>query len=72
MRVTFKFTEVLADSTFSREEVINSAVDYVMNNFFPEFEEEEIFPTYQGAEVSFAKQEVSLELNPVWLAQTFH
>lgn len=72
MRVEFTFREIGADVNDADAEIINSAVDFVMDNFFPEFNEEEIFTDYNMADIRLKDEIIALEMNPIWLRETMH
>ena len=72
MRVEFTFREIGAIANDSDAEIINSAVDFVMDNFFPEFEESDIFHDYTMADIRLKDEIIALELEPVWLRETAH
>lgn len=72
MRVEFTFREIGAIANDSDAEIINSAVDFVMDNFFPEFEESDIFHDYTMADIRLKDEIIALELEPVWLRETCH
>lgn len=72
MQVQFTFREINATQDFSDAEIINSAVDFVMDNFFPEWEETEIFHDLTMADINLREETIALELEPVWLRETCH
>lgn len=72
MRVEFTFREIGAIANDSDAEIINSAVDFVMDNFFPEFNESDIFHDYTMADIRLKDEIIALELEPVWLRETCH
>lgn len=72
MQVQFTFREINATPDFTDAEIINSAVDFVMDNFFPEFEETEIFHDFTMADINLTKETISLDMAPVWLRETCH
>jgi hypothetical protein len=72
MRVEFTFREIGADVNDADAEIINSAVDFVMDNFFPEFNESEIFTDYNMADIRLKDEIIALEMNPIWLRETMH
>jgi hypothetical protein len=52
--------------------IINCAVDYMMENMFPEFSESDIIGPYSSLICDKASQTVYIEIEPLWLANTIH
>lgn len=72
MKIELNFKEIGARHSDSDAEIINSAADFVMDNFFPEFDESEIITDYTMSTIRLDDGIVALEINPVWLRETIH
>ena len=74
MLILLRFDEIgIGDySGMSNAELIDSAVNFIMNNFFPEWDELDIFPHVKTAIVQPKMETIALAINPVWLRDIPH
>ena len=70
MKIELTFQEIGVTPDNSDEEITTAAATFVMVNFFPEFEVDEVFPDLTWADFSLRHEVVALDINPVWLRQT--
>ena len=52
--------------------IINAAVDYMMENMFPEFNEGDIIDPHCSLICDKISEIVYIEIRPIWLANTIH
>ena len=52
--------------------IINAAVDFMMDNMFPEFNEDDIINPHCSLICDKVSERVYIEINPFWLAGTIH
>lgn len=67
MRVNLAFQELDVTVSDGVAGIIDAATDFIMDNLFPEFEEEDVFPDGVYRYVDFERERVTLECNPFWL-----
>lgn len=72
MKIELKLQDIGARLSDSVAEIIDSAANFIMDNFFPEFEESEVFNRYDAVEINLQEETVCLQINPVWLRQAQH
>jgi hypothetical protein len=72
MKINLSFGEIGAREADTAAEIINSAADFIMENFFPEFEEADVIPDFELSEVCRDIETVSITVNPVWLKGYTH
>lgn len=56
----------------SKTVIINCAVDYMMENMFPEFNEGDIINPQCSLICDKVSQMIYIEIRPIWLANTIH
>ena len=67
------FSECGANKNWSIAEIINRAYDYVLENYFSEFDEMDIIPQdLSDAKIDWDNKIIRLPVNPVWLKYTSH
>lgn len=62
---------------YSKAEVINICIDYIMDEIFPEFEESDLFfniPLNEvgNTEVDWENQKIRIPINPIWQKYKMH
>lgn len=63
----------IKNNHYSRAEVINICIDYIMDDIFPEFEETDLFPQdLSDAVVDWENQKIRIPINPVWQKGRIH
>ena len=78
MIIQIKFSEFILDKDYhnmlaqSPAVIINCAVDYMMENMFPEFNEGDIVNPQCSLICDKVSQMVYIEIRPIWLANTLH
>lgn len=72
MLILLRFDEIgIGDyAGMSNAEIIDSACNFIMNNFFPEWDEGDIFPYIKTAIVQVQLETIAMSINPVWLRET--
>ena len=63
------YTNMIAQS---KAVIINCAVDYMMQNMFPEFNEGDIIDPHCSLICDKISEIVYIEIRPIWLANTIH
>lgn len=78
MIVQIQFSEFIPDRDYhnmlaqSPAVIINCAVDYMMQNMFPEFNEGDIIDPQCSLICDKVSQRVYIEIRPIWLDNTIH
>lgn len=78
MIVQIQFSEFIAAHDYtnmiaqSPAIIINAAVDFMMDNMFPEFNESDIIGPHCSLICDKVSEQVYIEIEPVWLANTIH
>ena len=78
MILQLKFSEFIPAHDYnnmiaqSQAVIINCAVDFMMENMFPEFNEGDIIDPHCSLICDKVSQMVYIEIRPIWLANSIH
>jgi hypothetical protein len=78
MIVQIKFSELIPAHDYanmivqSPAVIINCAVDFMMDNMFPEFNEWDIIDSHCSLICDKVSERVYIEIRPIWLAGSIH